>query len=186
MNWMEKSSFHYKGRDKRGVHQWTGSWNTVLKWVGIPFCVYGGFAAIGLIVILLTALITGKWESYFTTLSGVAGIHAITFGATGYWSLWMRRRIQALSPPDQASERLGISHEELQDLATERGIKPRMVINGEDFYDLADFDPALTLVRASQQPGTTSDTLLRPASSSSPSNPEELLRPDEQQINRLQ
>lgn len=83
-----------------------------------------------------------------------------------------RQRLQQLRRFDEVRVEIGADKDDLRRFACERGISPRMRINGEDFYDLSDFGDAGTLLRPSNPP----EALLRPAASSETPG-EQLLRP---------
>ena len=177
MSWAKKNSFHYRGKDKRGVSKWSGSWNGVLRWLGICFLIYAGFAAVALLGLLMYALFTLSWPAAFNPLFYVAFIHTLTFGGTGLWARRMRRHILTLATPDQVSERFGMTQTELEHVALEKGIKPRMNLNGLDYYNPADFDSdAVTLLRGTTRPNEGQEVLLRPARDSGATSPEQLLR----------
>jgi hypothetical protein len=177
MAWNDRLGFHYRGKDKRGVSKWVGSWDGVLRWIGTIFLTYSSLAAVGTVGMLIYALLTFSWPAAFNPLLYVAFIHMLTFGGIGLWSLRMRRHILSLATPFQVSARFGVPQATLEQIAQEKGIKPRMNLNGLDYYNPADFDSdAVTLLRGTTQPQESQEVLLRPANSSGATSPEQLLR----------
>ena len=171
--------FKYGGKDKRGVSQWRGSgnWDRLLNGLGIGFIIYGACAACACIALLLFALLTFSWPPAISTLILVSGIHAPTFGGIGLWMRSMRKHILSLNAADQLSARFGVPETMLAQVAQDKGIKPRMSINGMDYYNPADFANASEiLLRAAARPDETQGVLLRPATADTPTDPEQLLR----------
>ena len=171
--------FHYKGKDKRGVSQWKGSrnWQRILNVGGIGMMVYGACAGAVMLTLLLYALFTLSWPAVFSVILFVSGIHTLAFGSSGLWMRGMAQHIRLLDTADQLSARFGVNEETLAAVAQDKDIKPRMNINGVDYYNPADFaKDALTLLRGATRPDETQEVLLRPATSDSPTAPEQLLR----------
>jgi hypothetical protein len=167
-------SFHYFGRDKRGVGIWKGGYNNLPRWLTYPFMGYGFLAGLLGAGGLIMRWLRGPSEG-LTTFCTVFIIHFFVFGLVGVWMEWMRRKIDALTPEKQALQHLNMSQEELKRLAAERGIKPVYNINDQDYYNLADLTDAMSLLRASAAPATAAQELLRPAGHTA-SQPETLLR----------
>jgi hypothetical protein len=177
MKWDDRAGFHYHGKDKRGVSKWVGGWDKALRGLAIGFLIYGGIAAIALLGMLTYALLTLSWPNVLNVLFFIAFTHTLTFGGVGLWSLRMRRHILSLATPDQVSERFGVPRATLELIAQEKGIKPRMNLNGLDYYNPADFDSdAVTLLRGTTQPQEGQEVLLRPANDTRTTAPEQLLR----------
>ena len=89
----------------------------------------------------------------------------------------LRKHIHSLDAADQLSARFGVNEATLSAVAQDKGITPRMSINGTDYYNPADFANASEiLLRAAVRPEDTQEVLLRPATSDTPTNPEQLLR----------
>ena len=173
------SGFHYTGKDKRGVSRWHGSWDHVLRWLGLIFVCYGGVAGAAAIGMLLYALLTMSWPHVFNPLFFIALTHGVTFGGIGVWALKMRKHIQTLATPEQLSAQFDVPAGALEQAAFAKGIKPRMSINDVDYYNPADFaGEAMTLLRGASEPAMTADVLLRPANGNSSDAPAELLRTD--------
>ncbi len=171
--------FKYGGKDKRGVSQWRGSgnWERLLKGVGTGFIIYGVCAACVCFALLLFALLTLSWPAAIGVLVYVSGIHALTFGGMGLWMRSLRKHILSLKPADQLSDRFGVPETMLAQVAQDKGIKPRMSINGMDYYNPADFANASEiLLRAAARPNDTQEILLRPATADISTHPEQLLR----------
>jgi hypothetical protein len=68
-----------------------------------------------------------------------------------------------LTPLPTLCKRLGKSPAQVYQLAAERGVKPRYIVNGLEYYMSADFLDADTLLRPSDAPPEQPATLLRPA-----------------------
>jgi hypothetical protein len=92
----------------------------------------------------------------------------------GIWLLSKRRAIQGLRVEAEICKHLGVTQDVLKQIVEERDIKPRCNLNSEDYYDLADFGDAVTLLRASTPPLAPQE-MLRPVFQIS-LPPEELLR----------
>lgn len=132
-------SFHWKGKNSQGVSQWRGSWSVPPQWFGQIFFGYGVLAGCAGISLLLYALVTRSWPPSFSVLTLVAVIHAMAFGGSGAWMLAMRRYILSLSQAKEVGKFLGVDEAAVQRIAEERGIKPRLIVNGQDLYDIRDF-----------------------------------------------
>ncbi len=131
-------SFHWRGRTKEGVSRWIGNWNPTLRWLGLGFSFYGAIAGCAGVCFLFYALIH-SWPKPFDVLTLVFLLHGVIFGGSGAWMLSMRRHILALSTIRQVGEYLGTDEVGVQRMITERSIKPRININGQDLYDVHDF-----------------------------------------------
>lgn len=88
----------------------------------------------------------------------------------------LRIRLNQLLSGYSVSKQLGMTETELIAFAQEHSVKPIYCVNGNDFYDLADFGEAQSLLRASEQPIASQDTLLRPAVGIEDAHSEQLLR----------
>jgi hypothetical protein len=95
------------------------------------------------------------------------------FTAAGVLLLYLRFDIPRSVPIEGLTQRLGLSEDEIRQVADERGVLPRYHIKGRDFYRLDDFDTT-SLLRASSEPVPT-ETLLRAATGASGS-PDLLVR----------
>ncbi len=139
--------------------------------------VYGACAGAVMLTLLLYALFTLSWPAVFTVILFVSGIHTLAFGGSGLWMRRMARQVRSLDTADQLSARFGVNEETLAAVAQDKDIKPRMNINGVDYYHPADFaKDALTLLRGTTRPDETQEVLLRPATSDAQTAPEQLLR----------
>jgi hypothetical protein len=85
-----------------------------------------------------------------------------------------RRRIGQLATLEQASKDYGIEAEEISAAVGAKGVKPRMIINGEPYFDLADLSETAALLRAA--PAPPHEGLLRAAESVAPAE-KTLVRP---------
>ena len=96
--------------------------------------------------------------------------------AVGGWLFKVRNDILRLLPTDALCARMDIPEATMKRIAQQHGIRPRYIVNGQDYYAPADFDvgPAKTLLRASS-PTDEQDTLLRFATNDLQS-PQQLLR----------
>jgi hypothetical protein len=131
-------SFHWRGKTKEGVSRWVGAWSAPPRWFGLIFFGYGVLAGCAGLGCLLYALLYHSWQTA-GVLALVGGIHGLVFGGTGAWMLSFRRYILGLSGIRQVGEYLGVDEASAQRMAQERGIKPRLNINGQDLYDVRDF-----------------------------------------------
>jgi hypothetical protein len=110
------------------------------------------------------------WLGLLGCLGGLGAI------GCGWWMLDIRKRFATLTSQENTCSQLGISQEELKLIASSKGIRPSCNINGNDYYNLSDFDDSASLLRASGQPASQPETLLRPAANTSETPPEQLLR----------
>ena len=172
-----KTGFQWRGR-KNGVSRWEGNWNTPMLWVGRIFIAYGALAGSVGLGFLCYRLLTGTPHIAFSTLVPIGLIHGSVFASIGTWSLWMRRRLFGYASLKQAATQLNMDEETLKQLMEARRIKPRIIINDEELFDVSDFTGAATLLRASSEAAVTTspDLLLRAASGTIATAPEELLR----------
>jgi hypothetical protein len=173
---LDKNSFHWHGRNRDGVAQWTGNAEGPPAPLGWLFTWYGVIAGIGGIAALIIGPILHLVGNGIAPLILVGMIHGAVFGGVGIWATRFRRHISALKQPDAVCEALGIDNKTLEVLAEERGIKPKLIINDQPLYDLAEFSDAHTLLRGSSAP-VSPDSLLRAAMADSRQTPaSELLR----------
>lgn len=96
--------------------------------------------------------------------------------AVGGWLFKVRNDILSLLPTEALCARMDVPEATLKRIAQQHGIRPRYIVNGQDFYAPADFEEnaAKTLLRASS-PTDEQDTLLRFATDA-PQPPQHLLR----------
>ena len=95
--------------------------------------------------------------------------------SAGIYMFLMDRKFAKLSSYEQLCKRFGLETEQLRTAVQTHNIKPRCIVNDENYYDLKDFGDATTLLRASMKPIARPETLLRPAAHNDTS-PEILLR----------
>jgi hypothetical protein len=173
---MNNYSFEWMGRNREGVSRWKGNSSGPPARMGKILKTYGMVAGItGVTIAILGPLL--HWMSAVVFPLVLVGIvHGIVFSLLGAWITRIRRRISTLKQPDEVCEVLGIPDEELHEMAAERGVKPKMIINNRPLYDLAEFSDAHTLLRGSSAP-VFSDSLLRAVTADSQTTPAgELLR----------
>jgi len=170
-----KWGFHWHGRTKEGVNKWTGSIKPLL-WIGRIFGVYGPAAAIAGFVALIYGLIARHLVGPTLSLMMVGLIHGAIFSTISYWALYMHRRVSHLAPAHGLEESLGLDAAAVREVAEQRNIQPKIILNDEPYYDPTEFVEALSLVRASSAPTTGPEALLRPARSVNKSESYELLR----------
>lgn len=175
--WLEK----FKDQDNRhglgfvgfenGVPKWRGGWKN-----GPPLWFCRMFLAFGITLLtagILTGLFASGNASEATTALYLTGTtHSIVSAIMFRW----RRNYEAQMPVEKICERLGVDAETVRQIAVEKDIKPRSIINEQPMYNLHDFGDVGTLLRASEAP-VSADTLLRAVDSAPSSTPqEELLR----------
>lgn len=171
VNW----SFHWQGRTKQGVNKWTGSVKPLL-WMGRIFSIYGPIAGLGGLAALLHGLFTGGMGGGHLPLTLVGLIHGIVFTSIGLWALKMHKFVGGLSRAEEVSARLGVGQAKLSELAEQRNIKPKIILNDQPYYDEADFSDALSLLRAGTRPQDDAEMLMRAAAGTSETEAETLLR----------
>jgi len=159
--------FHWHGRDDRGVSIWDGQ-PDALKWGARIMTATGGSLLLaGVIAFLLGGLIVPP-----AVLAGVGALHS----TIAFFMNRQVKRIAELATLEQASKDFEIDQDRISQAIELKGIKPRMIMNGEPLFDPADLDQAATLLRAAPPPPdeellraayaapTVSETLLQPAS----------------------
>jgi hypothetical protein len=170
-------SFHYHGKDRRGVTRWGGGLDNLPIWLTKGFLVYSVLAA-------AVALMAVSWQLFIryspplNVVILVFLLHFVIFGSLGIWMERLRTKIAALSSEEETCARLGLDREALERLTTEKGILPVYNINGRDYYNLAELTDALLLLRPAAAPD--SEHLLRPAGDSQTAS-DLLLRPADAQ-----
>lgn len=170
-------SFHYHGKDRRGVTRWGGGMDNLPLWLTKGFLIYSVIAAaIGLMAVFWQLFI--QYSEPLNVVCSVFLLHFLIFGALGIWMDRLRSKIAALTSEEETCERLGLDRDALEQLTKERGILPVYNINGQDYYNLAELTDALLLLRPASAPD--SEHLLRPAGDSQTA-PELLVRPAETQ-----
>lgn len=99
---------------------------------------------------------------------GPTGMGTLFFGGVllflGGWFLKTRWQIEELTPLPLLCKMLGKQEAEIHQIAAERGVRPRYVVNGLEYYMASDLVDAATLLRASRAPEIEPEILLRPAS----------------------
>lgn len=154
--------FHWRGKDKDGVSKWTGSVKP-LYWTGIICSIYGPIAGILVLSAAFYALLFRHLTEPAMTLIGVGLIHFVLFAAIGQWALAMRRHVLRLKPAEEVSAELGVDAAALRELAEQRSIKPRIILNDKPYYDPTEFVDALSLLRASSARQADPGSLLHAA-----------------------
>lgn len=161
--------FHWLGRDDRGVHIWNGQIGA-LKWgIGVL-----SVTAAGTFLGALGSIAFGALEPA-AVLIGVGALHS----GIVYLMHRQLKRIGELATPQQAAHNLGLDPKELDRIIDSRAVLPRMIINGEPYFDPADMNDAATLLRASQTP--LPSELLR-AAAMNPVDTAALLKPAEPDV----
>jgi hypothetical protein len=148
-----------------------GSWDIPPAWFGASYLVAG--------CLFVLCGIRGKGaDPDIGTIMGrcvIGGIGLLCAGL-GAWMLHLRRMMLRLASMDQLCALLHADKEILAHSARERAILPRVISNGNPYYDPADFGDAALLLRPASPPDNPQDMLLRPASGAeTPSD--RLLRP---------
>jgi hypothetical protein len=144
--------FHLHGRDRSGAWKWEGE-TRALVWASRLMTVIGWALLAGIAAILATAQ---DREAVLPLGGATALMFTLAYG--------MRRllaRLVTLAPLEQTAERLGVSQTDLAQLAEERGIRPRIILNDVPLYEPAEFVDAERLLRPSEAP--IGGDLLRPA-----------------------
>ena len=159
---LKNVSFHWHGKTSEGVSRWSGSIQP-LKMLGYGFTIYGPIAGIAGLGALVFGLATGRVIGPALPIMMVGLIHGLVFTSIGLWSLRMHRHVTGLAPAAKLAESLGLEGAALRDLASQRNIKPRIILNDEPYYDPTDFVDALSLLRGSAPLDTSQDDLMRPA-----------------------
>jgi hypothetical protein len=128
---------------------------------------------------LLAGLFAGpQWWRESETGPFALGLLFFGFMLTGIGGLMLkvRRDLLRLVPAEAVCAQIGIDETELPDVIEARGIRPRYIVNGHDYYDTADFIQAPTLLRAAMPPAKATEQLLRPTTVTADTRPETLLR----------
>ena len=146
--------FHWFGRDDKGVHIWGGQIGA-LKWGSRVL----GAIGVSLLCGSTAAFLFGAPPEAYAVFGGVGSIHTLL----AYIMYRQRKRIGELASADQVSGDMGIDRERVEKLIEQHGIRPRMIINGEAFFDPADLGEAATLLRSAPEPAP--ESLLRAAES---------------------
>jgi hypothetical protein len=95
------------------------------------------------------------------------------FMGAGVGFLRVRHALKRCMPADALGALYSAEPDAVSELAKERGIQPRFIINGQSWYNPDDLGDAMTLLRPASSEG--SNSLLRPAGASA-SPPDQLLR----------
>ena len=160
-----------RGRNARGVPIYIG--NASVPSEGEP-------GNLLLVVLVLAAF--SLWLDQAEP-SGLRGIVACVIAGVAFFLLvmaggvWLRgRRLRGLVPIQTASRDFGLPELSLLLQARERGVEPRCIINGEEYYRPGDFGDVDSLLRAADAPRDANSTLVRPAQFAE-SKLEHLVRP---------
>jgi hypothetical protein len=174
-----------KGCEENDVWQWREAEEPIIVsgfaggapglWFSLSFLVVG-------IMTLLLASQPENWHpvdgGFGPTGLGLAFFGSILTGLGG-WFLKTKWHIEELTPLPALCTLLGKNAAQVQRLAAERGVKPRYVVNGLEYYASSDFIDSASLLRASEAPEEKKETLLRPAGAGEV-NSQELLRVPEE------
>ena len=155
------------GIDKRGVPCLSGNVDDVSLFPLVLFFLMGTSQAILILILLLL----GQFLLAILPLCSCIGL----FGVFRYY-YHLRKRLNQLFTGFSIGRKLGFTETELIAFAQEHSVKPIYCVNGNDLYDLADFEDAQSLLRASEQPIASQDMLLRPAVGTEEAQMEQLLR----------
>ncbi|MCS6777189.1 MAG: hypothetical protein RMJ43_08025 [Chloroherpetonaceae bacterium] len=124
-------------------------------WFSLSFVVLGGLNLLG-------ACSTEAWQTGGDGC-GPPGAGRLFFGAVlmaiGGWLLRTRWQIEELVPLPLLCRRMGCTEAEVQRLATARGVRPRYVVDGLEYYHAADLMDAEGLLRASAAPAGAEELL---------------------------
>lgn len=170
-----------KDEDRDEIWQWREAEEPIIisgfeggapgLWFSLTFVVMG-------ILTLLSASSPQNWKPTDGGM-GPTGMGMFFFGsvltALGGWFLKTKWHIEELTPLPLLCERLGKNAMQVQKFAAERGVKPRYVVNGLEYYASSDFVDAESLLRASEAPVEETASLLRPATAGETA-PDTLLR----------
>jgi hypothetical protein len=119
----------------------------------------------------------GPYESSYTSLIPKIFVFCVglVFMGAGAGLLWVRHAMKRCVPAAELGARYSAEPDTVTKLATERGVRPRFIVNGQSWYNPEDLGDAMTLLRPATQNDEPNEMLLRPARASS--NPtEQLLR----------
>jgi hypothetical protein len=161
---------NWVGRNDQGISMWRGMWRTIPKW----FCNLFKALGVGLICLATIFAVTGLWQAVPGPL--IAGcFHSVL----GFVILErFRNRMNGLVSAEQVAEQFGKSVEEVKRAVEAEGIKPTYILNDEPIYALHAFGDAGILLRSSEPPQESDETLLRAVGPGSPaSDSNHLLRP---------
>lgn len=130
-------------------------------WFSLSFIVFG-------LLNLLGASSPHAWKPTEDG-TGAHGMGMLFFGGVltllGGWFLRTRWQIEALTPLPMLCKLLGKNEAQIQAMAYERGVRPRYVVNGLEYYASSDLVDSEALLRASETPRLAPEALLRPAAS---------------------
>ena len=131
--------FKWQYRDKRGVDHWRGSAGKLLLVMGRGFAGWGVIAGTAGVSLFLYNLLHGFHNPAAGILMGVGLIHGVAFGGSGWWMVRIHNLVKSLSPSTEVCSHLRVDVPRLEQMALEKGIKPRININDIDYYRLDDF-----------------------------------------------
>jgi hypothetical protein len=169
-------AFVFRGRNQRGVPLYEGKWRRPSRIMARLFVSMG-------IMHLLAALMFITDSSVERSLSDVMpsflwGSIALALGAvwigTGIRKLKEREEYDSLFSIDELCRTFDVPELTLLQEARGRGIAPKRIVNGREYFDFQEFGEAAILLRATK-PDDASQQLLRPAASSA-TEPDILLR----------
>lgn len=174
--WYEQG-LKWKRRRKNGVSEWRGTWRN-----GPPlsFC---RFFLVLTTVFFLTA-VTTTVLSLLKVMAFLPGsltffFVCLVYGVVTWFAYQQHRIFSHLQEPDDLAAQMGMTPEELERLAEEKDIKPKVYFNDVPLYNPEDLIQAKILLRPSAEP-VASATLLRAAApTASPTEQEQLLRATE-------
>lgn len=176
---LSASEFRAIGADEQGVPHYLSKFKGIppryIGWISIFMGASLSVFAMLITLDYLTRLSTP--DSLLMVFLGVVGsLGGLGAIGCGLWLRRIRKRLAHLTSQEQACSQLGISQEELKQIAQSKGVKPSCNINSNDYYNLDDLDGASSLLRASGKPTTHTETLLRPAEYNAQTPAEQLLR----------
>jgi hypothetical protein len=163
----------YTGRNQRGVPTYSGDWqkpSSSSAWLLIRagvLALFFGFMGL-----------SGQLPRLVDPLPSVFGFALVGAGMLLLLGARMMFRACAvhdrLFSIDELCNRFGLPELSLLQEAQERGITPKRIVNGREYFDFTEFGEAAVLLRAAH-PTDADQDLLRPAGKSS-TEPELLLR----------
>lgn len=163
-----KQGIQWVGRNEDGVPMWAGTWRSFPKWFTLLFKCLG----IGLLCLAAIFASIGLWQA--VPGPAIAGTVHTTLGFVVFERL--KRKLDAAMTADEAAKQLGVEEAEFERVVEEKGVLPTHLFNDEPVYNLESFGEVGTLLRATERPEETNQTLLRAAGNVPDESTDRLLR----------
>jgi hypothetical protein len=151
------------------VPQYSGSAARPGFLLSLVYLVFGGLIALWAAFFLVALPFSNIFELFVRLTFLIA---ACAVARHGFWRMRLWWDLDETISTTGLASRLGVTDRQLRQLAAERGVRPKLILNGQSMYAASDFEDIMSLLRPAEG---EERTLLQPAGAAPP-DPRSLLR----------